>query len=106
MFEGLLRLFSSRPPLQILRDTFDVLVVAFVIYRALLVVRGTRAMQMAAGLVIVFLVYLGSNQLGLVTLHSILSAVLSRGWDFHTYETWIEPPSPWPWVATTTPGTR
>jgi hypothetical protein len=39
----------------------DVLVVAWVIYRALLVVRGTRAMQMAAGLVIVFLVYLGAK---------------------------------------------
>lgn len=77
MLEGLLRLFSARPRLEIVRDAFDVLLVAFVIYRALLVVRGTRAMQMAAGLVIVFLVYLGSKLFGLVALHSLLSWLLS-----------------------------
>lgn len=77
MLEGLLRLFSARPRMEILRDAFDVLLVAFVIYRALLVVRGTRAMQMAAGLVIVFLVYLGSKLFGLVALHSLLSWLLS-----------------------------
>ncbi len=77
MLEGLLRLFSARPRLEILRDAFDVLLVAFVVYRALLVVRGTRAMQMAAGLVIVFLVYLGSKLFGLVALHSLLSWLLS-----------------------------
>jgi uncharacterized protein (TIGR00159 family) len=76
VFEGLLRLFAARPKLEILRDAVDVLVVAFVIYRALLVVRGTRAMQMAAGLAIVFLVYLGSSQFGLVTLHNLLSWLL------------------------------
>lgn len=77
MLEGLLNLFSPRPRMEILRDAFDVLLVAFVIYRALLVVRGTRAMQMAAGLVIVFLVYLGSKLFGLVALHSLLSWLLS-----------------------------
>lgn len=77
MLEGLLRLFSARPRLEIVRDAFDVLLVAFVIYRALLVVRGTRAMQMAAGLVIVFLIYLGSKLFGLVALHSLLSWLLS-----------------------------
>ena len=77
MLEGLLRLFSARPRLEIVRDAFDVLLVAFVIYRALLVVRGTRAMQMAAGLVIVFLIYLGSKVFGLVALHSLLSWLLS-----------------------------
>jgi hypothetical protein len=39
----------------------DVLIVAYVLYRALLVLRGTRAMQMAVGLGIVFLVYLGAG---------------------------------------------
>ena len=32
MLEGLLRLFSARPRLEILRDAFDVLLVAFAIY--------------------------------------------------------------------------
>lgn len=77
MLDGLRRLISWRSPLEILRDAFDVLIVAFVIYRALLVVRGTRAMQMAAGLGIVFLVYMGSKLFGLVTLHNLLSWLLS-----------------------------
>jgi diadenylate cyclase len=77
VLEGLLHLFSARPPLQILRDVVDVLIVAFVVYRALLIVRGTRAMQMAAGLAIVFLVSLGSDYFGLVTLNKLLSWLLS-----------------------------
>ncbi|MEZ4314346.1 MAG: diadenylate cyclase CdaA [Polyangiaceae bacterium] len=77
MFDGLFRLVSWRDPLSMVRDGVDVLLVAFVIYRALLVVRGTRAMQMAAGLAIVFLVYLGSKVFGLVTLHNLLSWLLS-----------------------------
>ncbi|MBK8253373.1 MAG: TIGR00159 family protein [Polyangiaceae bacterium] len=77
MLEGLLRLVSWRQPTVMLRDAFDVALVAFVIYRALLVVRGTRAMQMAAGLAIVFLIYLGSKVFGLATLHNLLSWLLS-----------------------------
>ncbi len=77
MLEQLHRFIAARNRVELLRDAFDVLLVAFVIYRALLIVRGTRAMQMAAGLVIVFLVYLGSNLFGLVTLHNLLSWLLS-----------------------------
>lgn len=77
MLEGLLSFIASRTRMELLRDATDVLLVAFVIYRALLIVRGTRAMQMAAGLVIVFLVYLGSKVFGLATLHNLLSWLLS-----------------------------
>ncbi|HSN97373.1 MAG TPA: diadenylate cyclase CdaA [Candidatus Nanopelagicales bacterium] len=77
MIEGLLRLFSARPPLQILRDLFDIFIVAFIVYRALLVLRGTRAMQMGLGLGIVFLVYLGAKLFRLTTLLNLLSWLLS-----------------------------
>lgn len=77
MLDGLARLFGSRAPLDFVRDAFDVGLVAFVIYRALLIVRGTRAMQMAAGLAIVALVFVGSRYLGLITLQNLLSWVLS-----------------------------
>src|SRR6185369_5259428 len=40
------RLFAARPLTQVLRDLFDIVIVAWVIYRALLVLRGTRAIQM------------------------------------------------------------
>ena len=52
-----MRLFAARPLTQIIRDLVDILVVAWVIYRALLVLRGTRAIQMAVGLGIALLVY-------------------------------------------------
>jgi uncharacterized protein (TIGR00159 family) len=71
------RLFAARPLTQVLRDLFDIIIVAWVIYRALLVLRGTRAIQMAVGLGIVSLVYLGAKLLQLATLLSLLSSLLS-----------------------------
>ncbi len=77
MTEWLARIFAGRPWTDIFRDIVDVLIVAFVIYRALLVVRGTRAMQMGVGLGVIFLLYLGAKVLNLVTLVSLLSYLLS-----------------------------
>ena len=75
--EGFLRLFSAREPGQVLRDLADIFIVAYVVYRALLVLRGTRAMQMGLGLGIVFLIYFGAKFFGLSTLQNLLSWLLS-----------------------------
>jgi uncharacterized protein (TIGR00159 family) len=77
MLEGLRRLISERSFLDVLRDIIDIIIVTYVIYRALLVLRGTRAMQMGIGLGIVFLVYLGAKLFKLVTLLNLLSWLLS-----------------------------
>jgi uncharacterized protein (TIGR00159 family) len=77
MLEFMSRLFEARPAEQILRDLVDIAIVAWIIYRALLVLRGTRAIQMAVGLGIVALVYLGATVLKLATLHNLLSSLLS-----------------------------
>jgi len=77
MLDGLLRLFAARPFLQVVRDFVDIFIVAYVIYRALLVLRGTRAMQMGIGLGIVFLLYLAAKTFELVTLLHLLSWLLS-----------------------------
>jgi uncharacterized protein (TIGR00159 family) len=77
MLEGLRRLISDRSFLDVLRDVIDIIIVTYVIYRALLVLRGTRAMQMGIGLGIVFLVYLGAKLFKLVTLLNLLSWLLS-----------------------------
>jgi len=77
MLEGLYRLFAARPPWQVLRDLADVVIVAWVIYRALLVLRGTRAIQMAVGLGIVLLVYVGAKLFHFITLLNLLSWLLS-----------------------------
>jgi uncharacterized protein (TIGR00159 family) len=77
MLDGLRHLFSSRPWLQVMVDIFDILVVTYVVYRALLVLRGTRAMQMGTGLGVIFLVYVVSKWAGFVTLVNLLSTLLS-----------------------------
>lgn len=77
MLEGLRHLFAARPLLQILVDVGDLLIVTYVVYRALLVLRGTRAMQMGTGLGVIFLVYVVAKWAGLVTLFNLLSSLLS-----------------------------
>jgi diadenylate cyclase len=77
MPEGLVHLFARRPASQVFTDLFDLLIVAYVIYRALLVLRGTRAMQMGTGLLLIFLVYLAAKWLALITLLNLLSTLLS-----------------------------
>jgi diadenylate cyclase len=76
-FDGLLHMFSGRSPLQIAIDVLDVIVVSVVIYRMLLVLKGTRAAQIGVGFLLVFLTYLAARWLGLVTLESLFSWLLS-----------------------------
>ena len=78
MTEWLARVFAGRPWFEILRDVCDVLAVAFVIYRALLVIRGTRAMQMGVGLLFILLVYLGAHFFHLGTLEHLLDDYLLK----------------------------
>jgi len=77
MLEGLRHLFAARPLTQVLVDVADLLIVTYVVYRALLVLRGTRAMQMGTGLGVIFLVYVVAKWAGLVTLFNLLSSLLS-----------------------------
>ncbi len=77
MREGLLHLFTARAPLEVLRDLFDIFIVAYIVYRALLILRGTRAIQMGVGLLIVFVVYLAAKLFQFVTLLNLLSWLLS-----------------------------
>ncbi len=59
------------------QDVVDILVVAYIIYRVILLIRGTRAVQMAAGLAVITLVYFAARELGLFTLHWLLGTILS-----------------------------
>jgi diadenylate cyclase len=58
------------------QDVLDILIIAFIVYRLIHMMRGTRAMQMIIGLVVVLLVYVGSQMLGLFTLNWILDNLL------------------------------
>jgi len=64
--------------LEILRnlrlwDIIDILIVAFIIYRIILLIKGTRAVQMLIGIVVVLGLYGISFRVGLFTLHWILN---------------------------------
>jgi len=73
MFESLI------PYIPIIRwqDVVDILVVSYIIYRVILLVRGTRAVQMAAGLAVIIVIYFAAGELKLFTLHWLLGTILS-----------------------------
>jgi diadenylate cyclase len=58
------------------QDIVDVLIVAYVIYRIALLIRGTRTMQMVVGLVIVGVAFVASQILGLFTFNWLLNNFL------------------------------
>jgi len=58
------------------QDVLDVLIVAYVIYRIALLIRGTRTMQMVLGMVIVGGAFVASQVLGLFTLNWLLNNFL------------------------------
>jgi diadenylate cyclase len=59
-----------------LLDLIDIAIVAFIFYRIIDLIRGTRAVQMLIGLAVVFLVYLSSQSFQLFTLNWILDTFL------------------------------
>ncbi len=58
------------------QDVLDIGIIAFVVYRVIHMIRGTRAMQMIIGLVVVLLAYVSSQMLGLFTLNWVLDNFL------------------------------
>lgn len=64
--------FFERPATDVLRDVFDISIVATMIYALLVMLKGTRAMQMAIGLGLLLLGYAAARQFGLLTTWQIL----------------------------------
>ena len=60
-----------------LLDLLDISIVAFIIYRIILLIKGTRAVQMLLGLAVILVVYFGSRVGDLHTLNWFLSNFLS-----------------------------
>lgn len=58
------------------RDILDMAVVAAALYRMLLLIKGTRAVSVLYGLLLVILVYFASEELGLYTLNWLLTNFL------------------------------
>ncbi len=58
------------------QDVADIAIVAFIIYQIILLIRGTRAMQMVAGIFILTVIYFGARELEFMTLYWLLSTFL------------------------------
>jgi len=77
MLDSLYAFFESLTPLQVARNALDIFLVYYIVYRALLVLRGTRAMQVGVGLAMVFVLYIVAQLLQLVTVLNIMGALIS-----------------------------
>lgn len=58
-------------------DLLDIFLVAFIIYRIILLIKGTRTVQMLLGLAVLLVVYVGAQVGGLFTLNWLLDNFLS-----------------------------
>jgi diadenylate cyclase len=77
VFEGFAQFLNDRTPLELARDALDVLIVYYVTYRVLLLVKGTRAQHIGIGLLLVFGLYVVAQLLHLVTVLTILSSLIT-----------------------------
>jgi diadenylate cyclase len=59
-----------------LLDIIDILIVSFIIYRIMLLIRGTRAVQMLVGIALIIIIYFLSSKFELQTLHWLLKTFL------------------------------
>lgn len=57
-------------------DLLDLSIVAYVFYRLILLIRGTRAVSVVYGLLLLLILYFFSGELGLYTLHWLLANFL------------------------------
>lgn len=61
------------------RDVVDILIMSFVFYRLILIIRGTRAEQLVKGLIVLLLAMIVSDYMGLDALHWTLRQTMTVG---------------------------
>jgi diadenylate cyclase len=61
------------------RDIIDIIIITYVFYRLILIIRGTRAEQLVKGLILLLLAMVISDQAGLDTLHWTLRQTMTVG---------------------------
>lgn len=60
-------------------DVLDIIIVAFIIYKLVQIVRQTRAKQLTYGVLIIVAAWAVSSWLDMIALHSMLNIVISQG---------------------------
>lgn len=61
------------------RDIIDIVIMSYVFYRLVLIIRGTRAEQLVKGLIVLLIAMIISDQAGLDTLHWTLRQTMTVG---------------------------
>lgn len=65
--------------LKYLGQVVDILLVTYVIYKLIMVIRGTRAVQLLKGIIVILIVWMLSSVLGLRTLGWIMNLTVTYG---------------------------
>ncbi|MBL8600635.1 MAG: TIGR00159 family protein [Myxococcales bacterium] len=76
MLNALVAMVASRSWVDLVRDAIDLALVWYTLYRLLLLLRGTGALQVGQGLGLVGLVYFVSGRVGLATTYTLLDRFL------------------------------
>lgn len=71
--------FSDLTPVGIIINIIDVLVVWYVIYKLLTLIRGTKAVQLLKGIFVIIIARIGTTIFGLETLGWLLKQVINWG---------------------------
>ena len=72
-------MFEDLTLLRAIAIVVDILLVAFVIYKLIMVIRGTRAVQLVKGITVILAVWFLSGYLGLNTLQWIMQQAVTYG---------------------------
>ncbi|WP_026688564.1 diadenylate cyclase CdaA [Alteribacter aurantiacus] len=72
-------MFDDIQILRILGIILDIALVSFVIYKLIMVIRGTRAVQLVKGIIVILAVWFISSFLGLQTLQWIMGTAVTYG---------------------------
>jgi diadenylate cyclase len=67
------------PILEYLTKAIDILLVSFVIYKLIMIIRGTKAVQLLKGIIVILFVWFVSNLFGLMTLKWLMDLAITYG---------------------------
>lgn len=71
--------FTNQTPLELLVNVIDILLVWFVVYKLITLIKGTKAVQLLKGIFFIVIAYLITQALNLETLGWIMQQVLNWG---------------------------
>lgn len=71
--------FENFDLVDFLVEVVDILIVTYIIYKLIMIVRGTKAVQLLQGIVVIIIVWYLSNFFGLVTLNWLMENAIRWG---------------------------